>query len=93
MTQELELWPKDRHLARLRESGYFRFVREVLLHHVERGDAERFLELESSIAFGDQLQLAEQEIELERLRRAAFQYIGTELIPWYSSYRVRIGIK
>lgn len=88
-----KIWPKNKSLEPLRECGHFRFIREVLLHHVEQGDATRFLEMTRSSAFSNQFQFADQEIGLDRLTQAAFQYIGTEPIPWYVSYRVRIGVK
>jgi ubiquinone/menaquinone biosynthesis C-methylase UbiE len=94
--QNLPRWSKETHLARMRESGRFRFTREALLHHIEQGDATRFLEMVLTNAFGHQFMLktiTEQEIGFDRLRHAAFQQIGSEPIPWYFSYRVRIGIK
>ena len=93
LAQNLKMWSKDRHLDRMRESAHFRFTREVLLHHIEQGDAARFLEAMRSNAFSHQFQFTEQEIGFERLSSAAFQTIGSEPIPWYVSYRVRIGIK
>jgi ubiquinone/menaquinone biosynthesis C-methylase UbiE len=45
LAQNLPKWPKSGHLARMRESGHFRFTREFLLHQVEQGDAERFIGL------------------------------------------------
>lgn len=91
--QTLKIWPKDMHLDHMRESGYFRFTREVGLHHVEQGDAARFLEMMRSNAFCHQFQLNEQELGFERLARTAYEFLGSEPIPWYFSYRVRIGIK
>lgn len=93
LAQSLKIWPKNKSLDPLRESGQFRFTREVLLHHIEHGDAVRYLAMMRSNAFSSQLQLTEQELGLDRLRQAALQYIGSEPIPWYWSYRVRIGIK
>jgi hypothetical protein len=46
-----------------------------------------------SNAFSNQLQFTEQEIGFDRLSSAAFQTMGSEPIPWYVSYRVRIGVK
>ena len=93
LAQSLKIWPKNKSLDPLRESAHFRFTREVLLHHVEQGDATRFLEMVQSSAFSHQFQFTEQEIGFDRLRQAALHYIGSEPIPWYFSYRVRIGIK
>jgi ubiquinone/menaquinone biosynthesis C-methylase UbiE len=88
------LWPKDKHLERMRDSGYFRFTREVVLHHIEAGDAARYLEMMvSSNAFSHSFQFSEQEIGFDRLSSTAFQVLGSEPMPWYWSYRVRLGIK
>ncbi|MDQ2886898.1 MAG: class I SAM-dependent methyltransferase [Chloroflexota bacterium] len=89
--QNLKIWPKEQHLKRMRESAHFRFTREVLLHHIEHGDAARFIEAMWSSGFNQQF--TEQEIGFDRLRQAALQHIGSEPIPWYWSYRVRIGVK
>lgn len=89
----LKIWPQNKSLDPLRESGHFRFTREVALHSIEYGDAARFLEMLRSNAFSHQFQFTDQEIGLDRLRQAALQHIGSEPIPWYISYRVRIGIK
>ncbi len=93
LPQTIMIWPKNKSLDPLRESGHFRFTREVLLHHVEYGDAARFLEMMQSSAFNQQAQFTDQEVGLDRLSSAALHYIGSEPIPWYFSYRVRIGVK
>ncbi len=90
----LKMWPKDRHLDHMRESGHFRFTREVVLHHIEQGDAARYLEMMlSTNAFSQLFQFTEKEISYDRLRSVASQLLGSEHFPWYWSYRVRIGIK
>ncbi len=91
LAQSLKIWPKNKSLAPLQESAHFRFTREVVLHSIEQGDAARFLEMMQSSALSHQF--TEQEIGFDRLRQAALQHIGSELIPWYWSYRVRIGVK
>jgi ubiquinone/menaquinone biosynthesis C-methylase UbiE len=93
LPQHLKIWPNNKSLAPLRESAHFRFTHEVLLHHIEQGDAARYLEMMQSNAFSHQFSVTDQEIGFDRLRQAALQYIGSEPIPWYFSYRVRIGIK
>jgi ubiquinone/menaquinone biosynthesis C-methylase UbiE len=89
----LKIWPKNKSLDPLRESTHFRFTREVFLHHIEQGDAVRFLEMMRSNALSHQFQFTDQETGFDRLSSAALQYIGSESIPWYVSYRVRIGVK
>jgi SAM-dependent methyltransferase len=96
LTGNLPKWPKNTHLDRMRDSGHFRFTRELFLHHIEQGDAARFLEMILTNAYSHQFKLktiTEQEIGFDRLTRAAFQSLGSKPIPWYFSYRVRIGIK
>jgi ubiquinone/menaquinone biosynthesis C-methylase UbiE len=92
LARTLKIWPKNKSLDPLRESGHFRFTREVLLHHIEQGDAARFLEMMQSNAFSHQFQFTEQEIGFDRLKQAGLQHLGSKPIPWYFSYRVRIGI-
>jgi ubiquinone/menaquinone biosynthesis C-methylase UbiE len=96
LAQSLQRWSKEMHLARMRDSGHFRYTREVFLHHIEHGDATRFMEMVLTNAFGHQFKLktiTEQEVGFERLTHAVSQHIGSEPIPWYFSYRVRIGVK
>jgi ubiquinone/menaquinone biosynthesis C-methylase UbiE len=89
----VKMWPKDKHLHQMRESGHFRFTREVLLHHLEQGDATRLLEMMRSNALSNQFQFTDQEIGLDQLADATVQYLGSETVPWYISYRVRIAVK
>jgi SAM-dependent methyltransferase len=89
-------WPKHTHLDRMRDSGHFRFTRELLLHHIEQGDAARFLDLILTNGYGHRFKqktVTAQEVGFDRLTRAAFQVLGFKPIPWYFSYRVRIAIK
>jgi len=94
--QNLQRWAKSAHLDRMRASGHFRFTRELFLHNKELGDATRFIDMLLTNAYAHQFKqrtITEQEIGFDRLRHAALQYIGSEPIPWYFSYRVRIAIK
>jgi ubiquinone/menaquinone biosynthesis C-methylase UbiE len=88
----IKIWPKDQHLSRMRESGHFRFTREVALHAIEHGDAARFMAMMRSNAFSQQFQFTDEEVGFDRLHNAVLQAFGAESILWYVSYRVRIGI-
>jgi hypothetical protein len=90
-TPTLHIWSKEQHLQRMRESGHFRFTREMLLHSVAHGGATRFHAMMHTNAFSQQFEFTDEEIGFDRLAQAASQYIGSEPIPWYISYRVRIG--
>jgi ubiquinone/menaquinone biosynthesis C-methylase UbiE len=94
--ETLPRWSKSSHLERMRASNHFRFTREFYLHHVEQGNAARFIDMVLTNAYSHQFKLktiTEEEIGFERLREAALQHIGVEPIPWYIGYKVRIGIK
>lgn len=93
LPQNITIWPKDKHLDHMRESGRFRFTCEVALHAIEYGDAARFLGMARSNAFSRQFQFTDQEIGFDRLADVASQYLGSSPVPWYWSYRVRIGVK
>jgi ubiquinone/menaquinone biosynthesis C-methylase UbiE len=95
-SEHLPKWLKNAHFDRMRDSGHFRFTRELFLHHIEQGDAARFLEMILTSGYSYQFKMktiTEQEIGFDRLTRVALQALGAKPIPWYFSYRVRIGIK
>lgn len=81
-------WRKDEHLARLEASGYFRWTREIALHHEEQGGVARVVGLARSIG----PTLDDTEDEVESLRGVAEQALGDRVVPWLVSYRVRIGV-
>jgi SAM-dependent methyltransferase len=89
-------WNKGGHLDRIRESRRFRYAREVVLHHVESGDADRLVgvmlsqgEVASLLKHG----IGEDEAGITTLRRTARRALGETVVPWYWSYRVRLGVK
>jgi SAM-dependent methyltransferase len=88
-------WPKHGHLARMRESGCFAWCREVVLHSVEDGDAERIggfaRSLGLPVADGDDEQL-ERELGIEELEAVANRVLGDRTVPFVFGYRVRLGV-
>ncbi len=89
-------WGKGDHLTRMQSSGQFRYVKEVLLHQVEQGDAERLVGLarsQGSVAALLRAGLSDAEIGLEDLRAVAQRVLGDAPAPWFFSYRVRVGVK
>lgn len=96
LTKEVHRWAKESHLARMEASGRFRYTKEVLMHHVESGNAARLVGLAKS--FGGVATLlrngiSEERIGLTALRKVAEKELGDGPRPWYFSYRVRIGIR
>jgi ubiquinone/menaquinone biosynthesis C-methylase UbiE len=92
----VKAWDKTQHLTRLAQNGYFRYVKEITIHNVERGNADRLVGIalsQGSTAALLKHGLSEAEIGISDLRDAAQRLIGSELRPWYFSYRVRLAIK
>jgi ubiquinone/menaquinone biosynthesis C-methylase UbiE len=96
ITSAMQQWAKHEHLARLRASRQFRYVKEVLLHHTEPCTAERWVGF--ALTLGHvvpvlALGLSDTELRLEAFRQVAEQTLGPEGLPWCVSYRVRVGVK
>ncbi len=92
----IQEWEKADHLRRLQESRQFRYMKELLLHHTEPCTAERWVGFALTlreVAPVLDLGLEEEALGLEAFRRAADQTLGRGGLPWYVSYRVRVGVK
>jgi SAM-dependent methyltransferase len=86
---------KRGHLQRLRESGRFRFCRELLVHSLEEGDAERVVGFAYSLglpAAVDDPEL-ERELRVSELEEVARRVLGDRTVPFLWSYRVRLGVR
>ena len=93
--QGADLWSKDKHLERMLESGRFGFCREVVLHSVEDGNAERVAGLARSLGLpiadpGDPE--LERELRITELEAVAGAVLGARVVPFVFGYRVRLGI-
>ena len=89
-------WPKTSHLDNMRASGRFSYVRELFAHQVDSGDARRYMGLvhsQGGIVALLKRGCSEPEIGMDRLREVAERVMGGRVIPWYYSYRIRMGIK
>lgn len=96
VSTEVRKWGKSGHLARMQESGCFRFVRECTLHHTDEGNAERIVGLLLSQGHVQTLLKAgftETDLKIDQLRELAGRLIGPHSQRWYWSSRVRAGIK
>lgn len=89
-------WDKQEHLSRMQASGRFRYVREIHVNSVEKGNAERlagFAQTFSSTKAIFEHGYSEKEIGLDKLRLIAERILGKELKPWFFSYAIRIAVK
>jgi SAM-dependent methyltransferase len=89
-------YPKDGHLTRMAASGRFRWVREIVLHSSDGGDAERIVGMALSLgplAVLLESGVSEEELGLARLREVAKRVLGDRHVSWLMCYRVRVGVK
>src|SRR5262245_15511215 len=95
ITRGGDIWPKHGHLDRMRESGRFAWCREVVLHSLEEGSAERVSGLARSFGLpgwdksDDEL---ERELRIDELDAVARRVLGKRTVPFHFGYRVRIGV-
>jgi SAM-dependent methyltransferase len=89
-------WAKSAHLARLRQSGHFRYVKEIVLHHIELCTAERWVGYALSLGHVSRVLeagVSATEVGLDELRQVAQRTLGERGLPGYVNYRVRVGVK
>jgi ubiquinone/menaquinone biosynthesis C-methylase UbiE len=92
----IKAWPKGQHLESIRQSGLFRIARESTFHKIESGNSERLAGLvrsQGSVAALLKAGVSEAEIGLIELRETGQRLLGDRPVPWFWSYRVRIGVK
>lgn len=87
---------KEKHLSVLRESGVFRYTREIVCHHQEECDAERFIGL--ALSQGGLQTVMKLHPDALAPARESFEASVRDLFdgsrrPLRFGYRMRIGIK
>jgi hypothetical protein len=95
LSEGLRRWSKEEHLSRMQASGCFRFVKEIALHSVEPGDADRYVGLAASQGGLQTLLKAGidgSRIGLDAFREAAMRLLGDQPRPLHFTYRVRFGV-
>jgi SAM-dependent methyltransferase len=89
-------WAKEKHLERMRASGRFRFCRELVLHSIEEGNAQRIVGFTRSLGLpvadvnDDEL---ERELGVDALEEVARRVLGDRTVPFLFGYRIRVGIR
>ena len=88
-------YAKEGHLERIRESGHFRYVREVVFHSRERGDAARIVGMAFSLGPLTVLldEASEEELGLVALRDVAARALGDREVDLFLGYRVRLAVR
>jgi SAM-dependent methyltransferase len=89
-------WAKEKHLERMRASGRFRFCRELVLHSIEEGNAQRIVGFTRSLGLpvadvnDEEL---ERELRVDALEDVARRVLGGRTVPMLFGYRVRLGVR
>jgi len=94
--RDVKRWQKQEHFARIATSGHFRHVKEIAVHSVEPGSADRMVGL--TLSQGTIQTLLKNGISAEALgvplyRAEMHHILGDGDRPMYFTYRVRLGIK
>lgn len=94
--QQARKWSKNQHLTHIRNSGLFRYTREIVFHSRETCDAERYANLaltqgglQTALKYGA-TQLSE---EADRFRDKVNQAFAGKQYDVLFGYRMRFGIK
>jgi SAM-dependent methyltransferase len=88
--------PKTDHLAAIRESGRFAFVRELVLHDESDTGVEEVLGLARSLGLVPELRalgVTDEALGLTRLEEVTRRVLAHRRVPWLIGYRVRLGVK
>ncbi len=89
-------WEKTGHLRNIKESGYFRYSREIVFEHTERCDAARFIAIAQSQGSLQTILKIRPDLireDLDRFLNAAAAAFGEGSRDIQFCYRMRIGVK
>lgn len=95
LEEDVTKWNKEQHLARMEASGRFRWLKDLAVHHVEEGDADRLVGIalsQGTVSTLFRAGLGEEEVGVDVYRRDAEAALPDGPIPWYWTYRIRAGV-
>ena len=87
---------KNEHLKHIRESGVFRFSKEIVFHHMEPFTAERYTGLavsQGGIQTVFKLKQTELNDKIAQFHALVEEHFKGRTLPVMLSYRMRLGIK
>ncbi len=87
---------KENHLQNLRQSRLFRFVKEVVFHHQELLDAERYFGLaltQGGLQAVMRARPMELQAEINAFQQQVTDFFQNRTHPVWFSYRMRLGVK
>ncbi len=89
-------WDKQGHHRNVKESGKFRFVKEIVFHNWEKSDSKRFIGY--ALSQGTLQSAIKRDVtgiheEIESFRRTVNERFGTSVLEVMFSYRMILGVK
>ncbi len=89
-------WDKDRHLESIKNSGYFRYARELVFSSQEQCTAKRFIGI--ALSQGGLQQALKEEVEgfrplVDSFAQSIESLFGDKTFTIDFGYRMRIGVK
>ena len=88
-------WDKEGHLSRMKASHFFRYTNEIVVHHVDQGNPDRFVGIllsQGSVQSLIKSGVTNEQAGIDTFRETAHQVLGAENQPWYWSCRLRFGV-
>lgn len=89
-------WDKNKHTSVIRESGYFRYVREIYFESSESCDADRLYSMalsQSRIKFASKLEPEVFDPKLQEYRRVIDEVFGEKSFEVTFCYRMTAAVK
>lgn len=94
--EQYHKWDKNKHLSNIEQSGYFRFVREIVFSNEEKCDSNRFINIALSQG-GLQNALKEKPelilSQIEKFKETVVETFDQKTFNISFCYRMRIGVK
>lgn len=87
---------KESHLANIKQSGHFRYAREIVFHNRETCGGERYIGLalsQGGLQTVNKLGFTDLDEDLERFEALVKEYFQDRTLEVMFSYRMRIGVK
>ncbi|MNN70824.1 hypothetical protein D3C81_1867040 [compost metagenome] len=94
--EQARKWDKAGHLARIKASGFFTYAREIVFHHTESCDAQRYIGLtlsQGGIQSVLKLDPSTLKQDIAGFAAEVEQFFQGRTLPVLISYRMRTGVK
>lgn len=96
LKNSIKSWPKDKHLMNIKNSGAFKYVREIVFSNSEECDAARFINIalsQGSLQTMIKAEIVEIDPYIKAFIERATSILGNEKFTIDFCYRMRLGIK